>query len=377
MRQLVTIRTIDGLEPIAGADAIEVALIDGWKVVTKKGEFQVGDRCVYFEIDSFLPESDQRYAFLMKSSVREFEGVRGHKLRTIKLRGQISQGLVLPLSSFPELSEWHEDTAAHLGIKKWEPVLSAQIAGQCKGSFPSFIRKTDQERCQNLKGDIFGYEDQMFPFNVPDISDKSRQELIEKGLLVQVDGEWKKVVKAKADRHARYEITIKLDGSSCTLYHNEGQVGVCSRNLELKMEGNEGNALVQMMTPELREKLTTLGRNIALQGEIMGPGIQGNRENLKTATLFIFDIYDIDNGEYLGADERYDLAHFLGVQHAPIIGMASKLDDLGIHDIDGLLAYAEGYSLNHPVREGLVFKRVDGKFSFKAISNAFLAKEKD
>src|SRR5277367_4813561 len=97
-RKLVTIRQINSINPIPGADAIEVASIEGWRVVVKKGQFHIGDYGVYFEIDSFLPENDPRarYAFLMKSGLREFEGVRGHKLRTVKLRGQISQGLVLP-----------------------------------------------------------------------------------------------------------------------------------------------------------------------------------------------------------------------------------------------------------------------------------------
>jgi hypothetical protein len=149
-RKLVTVRKIDSLNPIEGADAIEVATVGGWKVVVKRGEFQVGDLALYLEVDSFLPESDERFAFLMKSGVREFEGVRGHKLRTIKLRGQLSQGLLLPVSLF-EVELWGKDLAGDLadaiGIKKWEPAISPQLAGQIKGAFPSFIRKTDQERC--------------------------------------------------------------------------------------------------------------------------------------------------------------------------------------------------------------------------------------
>ena len=107
----------------------------------------------------------------------------------------------------------------------------------------------------------------------------------------------------------------------------------------------------------------------------MGPGIQGNRENLKEPTLLIFDVYDIDNGRYLPAADRQVFVpdNF----HVPIVDSNVTLNDLEIDGMDSLLKFAEGPSLNHPVREGVVFKRMDGQFSFKAISNAFLAKEKD
>jgi RNA ligase (TIGR02306 family) len=104
-RKLVTVRQIDNLEPIDGADAIEVATIEGWKVVVKKGEFKVGEQCVYFEIDSFLPEGNPAWQFLVDKQGREFEGVRGHRLRTIKLRGVLSQGLALPITSLLKVVE--------------------------------------------------------------------------------------------------------------------------------------------------------------------------------------------------------------------------------------------------------------------------------
>src|SRR5690606_28178781 len=140
----------------------EVATVDGWKVVVKKGEFKVGDIAVYFEIDSFLPESDPRYAFLMKSK-RTFNGVVGHRLRTIRLRGQVSQGLLLPIHEFPEA--WYvsyKTLDELLGITKWEKPLPSQLAGKVKGYFPSFIRKTDQERVQNLREELEENRDQAF-----------------------------------------------------------------------------------------------------------------------------------------------------------------------------------------------------------------------
>lgn len=387
MRKLVTIRTIKELNPIPGADMIEVATVDGWKLVVKKGEFKVGDPCVYFEIDSFLPEADPRYAFIMKSGVREFEGARGHKLRTVKLRGQISQGLALPVTAFPEIIETlgfntempQEQIAAFrefhgldltaevvqmvtceianlapqididfselLGIKKWEPQLPAELAGLVKGYFPSWIRKTDQERCQNIVDEIF------------------------------VD-----------NMDEQYEVTIKLDGTSATFYHRDGEIGACSRNLELKIcDDNATNTYVRiLMDSGLNTVLPQLG-NIAVQGEIMGPGIQNNREGLKAAKFFVFDVYLIDEARYMAPAERqalFDKLIDMGVNqnlvaHVPILAYEANLyDTLGIVDVDDLLKFAEGKSLVNPVREGLVFKRIDGGFSFKAISNLYLEKEK-
>lgn len=364
MRQLVTIRTISELRPIEGADAIECALIGGWTVVVKKGEFKQGDPCIYFEIDSFLPESDERYTFLMKSGVRTMDEVRGHKLRTVKLRGQLSQGLALPLiidypgglpygigcvrnaSGEERFVNVGDDVTDFLGIKKWEMPIPAQLAGQVKGDFPSFIRKTDQERCQNLVQEIF------------------------------------------ADLDTKYEVTIKLDGTSFTGYHYNGANGVCQRNLELKIEDdNKDNAYVKVFNETgLAHALTALGKNLAVQGELMGPGIQKNREGLKVPQLFVFDIYNIDEGRYLSPDERYEMLDVLdalclqagaGIQHVPWLHRDVTLRELNINNVQELLWFAEGKSLNHEVREGVVFKRLDGGFSFKAISNAFLLKEKD
>jgi hypothetical protein len=439
LRQLVSVRTIDRLEPIEGADLIELAVIGGWKVVVKRGEFQPLDQCVYFEIDCFLPDGNPAWQFLVDKSSRLFQGVKGHKLRTIKLRGQISQGLILPIDALPvvayvaatgavgrkhlgamltdevrneadtlcqvigmkddegvETEVTDFDFASLLGVVKWEAELPACLAGQAQGLFPSFIRKTDQERCQNLVGEIFGYDDRLVPFDVTPLIPEALAALQEQGILKQVDGEWFKLLKAKADRDARYEITMKLDGSSTTFFHRDGEVGVCSRNLQLKIsEENAENSFVRMLFDSgLNWALPTLG-NVAIQGELMGPGIQGNRENLKQFEFFVFDVQLIDEGRFMTADERMALMNQLArigvnmgiVHHAPVfdgkkfvsdfITPTFTLDELGITDVAGLLKFVEGPSLNHAIREGDVFKRDDGKFSFKGINNLFLAKEKE
>ena len=415
-RKLVTVRTIDAINPIDGADAIEVATIGGWNVVVKKGEVKAGDPCVYFEIDSFLPDGNPAWQFLVDKQPREFEGVRGHRLRTVKLRGQISQGFIVPLTALPQVvTEWDRicnqpglkaaNTTIHdvdfselLGIKKWEAPLPAELAGQAEGLFPSFIRKTDQERCQNLIGEIFGYEDTITEVenfaNLP-------EEAFTKGHFRRVDGKVFKVTPAKVDRNAKYEVTIKLDGSSCTVFARavvgedpslvQVESGVCSRNLQLKVnEANADNTFISVaLKSGLLGVLEQFARDgdgsFAVQGELMGPGIQGNRENLKVHQLYVFDVQNIDKQTYLTPDERTEFMRKLYeagvkpdlVKHTPVLHAEVTLEELGITNVKELLAFAEGPSITHQVREGLVFKRADAGFSFKAISNVFLAKEKD
>lgn len=356
MRQLATIRRILELNPIPEADAIEVATVDGWKVVVKKGEFVVGDLCVYFEIDSFLPIREE-FEFLRKSSFKRMGEQEGFRLKTVKLRGQVSQGLLIPISD-TLATEWsytffnaeharplHEgdDVTDLLGVQKYEPPVPTELAGQIRGNFPSFIQRTDQERCQNIVHDIF------------------------------VENE-----------DSRYEITMKMDGTSFTGYFRSGFEGVCGRNWELKTDdSNAFNSLVLMFIDSgLRDALRELGENFAVQGELQGPSIQGNKEGFKSHKLHIFDIYDIDNACYLAPHQRHEVVyklHELGldknmVEHVPVIAMSESLEDLGIYGIDGLLNYAKGPSINSPIREGLVFKRIDGKFSFKVINNEWLLK---
>lgn len=159
-RKLASIRVVSEIKPIEGADNIELAIVDGWQCVVKKGEFFEGQPCVYFEIDSFLPIKPV-FEFLRKSSYRKMGMKEGFRLKTIRLRGQISQGLVLGLSILPEGLEPcffensnHKDVSDILGVIKYEPPIPACLVGKVKGNFPSFIRKTDLERVQNIWNEI-------------------------------------------------------------------------------------------------------------------------------------------------------------------------------------------------------------------------------
>ena len=342
MRKLATIRRIDALRPIPDADAIECAVVGGWTAVVKKGEFAAGDLAVYCEIDSWIPHV--LAPFLSKGKEpRVFDGIQGERLRTMKLRGQLSQGLLLPLSTLTMVdSELFEglDVSFPLGIVKYEAPVPAQLAGEVKGMFPGWIQKTDQERVQNLTEEF---------------------------------DHWLR------EQHV-WEVTEKLDGSSMTVYLRDGEFGVCSRNLELKP--SETNSLWKVaVRNDLELKLRRANRNLALQGELIGEGIQGNPYKQKGQEFFLFDIYDIDTSKYLTPAERKAFVEEHDIKHVPVLAFGAELTNtLGVNSIDGILKFAEGKSVMGMIgceREGLVFKSKAMQCSFKAISNKFLLKNGD
>lgn len=342
MRQLVTLRTIKELRPIPDADLIECAIVDGWPVVVKKGEFSVGDEGVYFEIDSFLPANDPRFAFLLKNKIT-WEGREGMRLRTVKLRGQVSQGLILPVDAFEQHIEavMHgivDDLAEALNVVKYEPPIPVELAGDVEGPMPSFIRKTDEERVQNLPNVIAEQSGYMF------------------------------------------EVSTKLDGTSMTVFHKDGVTGVCGRNWWFKAE-NQNTLCTVAKTSGLFDFVETwaknTGMNIAVQGELMGERIQGNKEQIRGHKFFLFNVWDISAQEYCSQVQRHIILNDM-VQSGVSIESVPYLRNMTLdyfRTVDDIVAFADGPSYNPTVaREGLVFKRTDGKFSFKAISNAWLLK---
>ena len=344
MRKMASIRVVDSIQPIEGADAIECAMIGGWSVVVKKGEFTAGELAVYCEIDSWIPT--ELAPFLSKGKEpREFEGIKGERLRTVKLRGQLSQGLLLPLEPTCAniVSELFEglDVSFPLNIVKWERPMNAQLAGMARGNFPSLIPKTDQERAQNLVKEIV----------------------------------------AANEAGMRFEITEKLEGSSMTVYRIEGTFGVCSRNLDLKeTEGNSFWATARAEDIEAKMIAVDEFWDFAIQGELIGPGIQGNIYNQSKPEFYVFDVYNIQTGQYLKPADRVALIQRMGLRHVPVLASNAELyDTLGITDMPQLLKFAEGKSVMGMIgceREGIVFKQVDGGMTFKAISNKYLLGEK-
>lgn len=330
-RKLATIRRIAEVKEIVGADAIEAVRVDGWWVVTKKGEFPINHAAVYLEVDSWVPTSIAPFLTKSGNEPKEYEGLKGERLRTVKLRGQLSQGLLLPISILPagDYSDG-EDVTETLGILKWERPLSPQLYGQAKGNFPNFLRKTDQERVQNIGNMLENYVGQGF------------------------------------------EVTIKLDGSSCTIFVNNEDNGVCSRNLELKQD--ENNAFWRIaLEYDIHNKIRAYGKNLAVQGELIAPNIQGNYEKVTKPEFYVFDVFDIDKQEYVLPKERQEFCKTLNIPHVPVVDETFVL----IANVDKLLDMAEGNGMNAGVkREGIVFKHNSSDFSFKAISNSYLLKEK-
>jgi RNA ligase (TIGR02306 family) len=331
MRKLATIREIYEIIPHTNADSLEIAKVDGWQVVVRKGEFEQGQLIVYFEIDSWLPT--EIAPFLSKGKEpKEYLGVKGERLRSIKLRKELSQGLIMSTDILKSkfYGRVDDDVTLGLGVLKWERPVNANLAGFAKGNFPEFIRKTDQERIQN-------------------IFHKLTQE----------------------QRDDVYEVTLKMDGSSMTMFQNNGETGVCSRNLELKIAGNENNSFVEMFQQlDIESDLKELGLNIAIQGELYGQGINGNWESLDHHRFEVFDIFDIDKREYLSSESRRIITNKLGLKHV------KEYQPRNLHSfnsVEDFLKFAEQPSINNKVAEGFVFKSLTNpEFSFKVVSNSYL-----
>lgn len=361
MRKLASVRRVDDVQPIEGADKIEVATLGGWKVVVLKDQFKAGDLGAFFEIDSFLPRWPE-FEFL--KDVKVFNDKEGFRLRTIKLRKQISQGLLLPLSDFAQFDgigfNEGDDLTSHLEVVLWEPPVKGQPNGERKGTFPHFIRKTDEERVQNIPLRVLqGYKDDWF---------------VE---------------------------TVKLDGSSMTVYiksdeeyNDEGnkevliKTGVCSRNQEIvESEGNrfwEG-ARKYALVERLKIFFEKHKRAIAIQGELYGEAIQNNPWKLSGRQFSVFNIWSIDDQKYFTPTEMRDIIAELNLyevqgeplQTVPILreGILGEFFEL---TYDAILGRADEIYDMVPDRktEGFVYKSdsklLDEAFSFKAISNKYL-----
>jgi RNA ligase (TIGR02306 family) len=334
-RKLATIRKISEIRPIPNADALELAIVDGWRAVVKKGEYEAGDLVVYCEIDSFLPIKPE-YEFLRKSCYRKMtDGTEGFRIKTIKLRGQLSQGLVLPLP-YDSNRDIGQDVTEELGITKFEVTLGCNKAGSgmgrsiAKGNFPFFVPKTDEERIQNLKSYL------------PILQQRS------------------------------WTVTEKLDGTSFTTFNYNGEFGVCSRNLQLL---EDESSIYWKVAKQYNLQDLLESTDLAIQGEILAPGIQDNKYKLEQPELYVFNVYDISKGEYLDVTKAQLWAAKVGLKFVPVLNSIISLPDT----IEEILADAEDKSqLNDTTeREGLVYVTDDGdrRMSFKVISNKFLLKE--
>jgi len=342
VRNLASIQKVSVLEKIDGADNIECATVLGWKVVVKKGEFKVGDFCVYFEVDSILPKKSWSEFLVDKN--RPDKPIR---LKTIRLRGCLSQGLAIPLSALgddlPDDDDIDEgnDFTELLGVTKYEPYVSPELQGQVRGNFPSFLRKTDSHRLQ------------AYP-----------------RLIEEMQG---------IDCY----ITLKVDGTSSTFYNryeeNNGynDFGVCSRNMDLK--DSDTNTYWNMARQyDLANVLKD--KNLCIQAETYGTGIQGNRLGVSKLGIQVFDVYDIKSGSYYGFD---DLTGFCLKYNLPMVDVI-HIGKFKWNSIDELieLANTQVYKTNGLISEGIVIRpmiekysyNLKGRLAFKVISPLFLLK---
>lgn len=379
-RSLARVVKIDSLHPIEGADRVEIAMVGGWQVVVQKDLHQVGNKAVYFEVDSLLPTEHPAFASLTNLSSKllfEINGKGYARIKTAKIRKQLSQGFIVPLSDLdiaPD-ADIGNDLTKVLGVLKYESKeergmnnagTAEGVKGKATKAFPSFIPKTDQNRVQNI---------------VP-----RYQQAQQAGEL--------------------FEKTFKLDGSSMTAWINKGELGVASRNVSFQFGDkkrtfietlkhwfkqkrplkhrkwepviqSDSNAFTQMaknagLIGALQEFYAHTGRSIAIQGEMVGPSIQKNFEGVDSNQFYIYDVFDIDEQKYLLPQERLDLIQEYGLIGVPSAGVGIQLPE----DFKDAILDADGPSgLNGKYREGFVYKSMERDFSFKVISNRYLLKE--
>jgi len=328
---LAQIVTILSLAPIPNADKIELATVLGWEVVVQKSEFNVGDLAIYFSIGSILPTSNPNTAFL-----------EGKVLKTRKIRRVLSQGL---LGSISWLASFGVTTAVAegdnvtdlLGVRKWvatEEMSLYESASGCGGPFPQLIPKTDEPRVQNCP--------------------KRLRELENQPVV----------------------ITQKYDGTSYTILAYDGKVLVCNRNNIVAPDSNTPYAEITKRY-NLIEKLTQLGKNLAIQGEIIGPKINGNRHKVPDKELFVFNIYDANAHTYMSWDAVLALTTQLGLKTVPVVYRGIMKPDWltvpALLELSSSQLYDTGV-----IAEGIVVKSDYGvggpRTSFKVISNKYLLK---
>jgi len=374
MRKLASLQVISKLEPIEGADAIEKATVLGWSIVVKKGEFNVGDMVVYCEIDSIMPDKP------------EFEFLRERKFRikTIKLRGQISQGICFPLSILPHAERIQKngaiidtDVTKILGVTKFEPYQDEQRCQKQNGKimYPRWMPQWLQRIIHRFKFFRNYYRktsgQKSFPSLIPK-TDETRVQVLQP------------LLDKYSDTPCYY--TEKLDGSSITIYQINGQFGVCSRNIDLKRDDNDKFwKTVLEHNLEYKFKKVFGDTNIAIQGELIGNGIQGNKYKLDKLDIYFFNVFFIKEYRYGNFQEFISVIAELGEKAVPILETNYILSN----DITELVELSKGYScLNvNSLREGIVIRPiheiedkelhcqlVKNRVSFKSVNPNFLLK---
>lgn len=337
-RKLASVQYVHDVHPIEGADRIEAVGVLGWSCVAKKGEFNVGDLCVYFEIDSFLPMREC-FEFLRSSCYKNSELLgEGFRLRTQRFRGQISQGLALPMTILPKGDySIGQNVTELLGVRKWEIEERATSSGTIIGPLPGSVPKTEETRIQS-----------------------------EPDLLQEFAG-------------LPYAVTTKMDGTSMTVCRIEGAVHVCGHNYEYADDG-KCSMWEYARIKNIVGKLTEYNLdNIALQGEFCAAGIQRNPLKLRTPKWFIFTVVDLVAHRRFGIDETKELCDRLGLEMVPV---EERGQSFPYDSVESLLERAKGVYDSGVVKEGIVVRPLEpvcskilgAPLSVKVINNDYLLK---
>lgn len=339
-RKLASVQYVHHITPIEGADRIECIHVLGWQCVANKDQFQVGDRCIYMEVDSFLPICE-RFEFLRSSSYRKTELLgEGFRLKTQKFRGQISQGLVQPLTILPD-GEYQigDDVTELLEIRKWEVEERVTSNGTVIGGFPAGIPKTDELRVQSY----------------PELIDEFKQV-------------------------PSYYISTKMDGTSVTMYWKDGKFGVCGRNYEYA-DDDKCAMWKYAHAHRLPEKIAEANiSNVAIQGEFCGAGIQKNRLKLVKPEWYVFTVIDLETRRRYTLENMRQLCEKLQLQMVPV---EEEKNDFLYDSVDVLLERAKGKYTSGMNKEGIVIrptepvysKTIEGPLSMKVLNNDYLLKE--
>lgn len=386
-RKLASIQKILNIRPIEGADKIEVATILGWECIVMKNEFKVGDLVCYFEIDSLIP-LEEKFKFLEKfcATKKNDDDSIGYRIKTIRMRKQISQGLVLPCSILVNEDketisvEEGMDVTDYLGVKLYQPPIPATMKGLVKGNFPSFIPKTDETRVQLLQ-------------NVLTRNKGTKCYITEKIDGTSVTFYLKRCEECNGT--GKTKETTTEDGTPattlCGVCKATGfRFGVCSRNLEL-IETEENLYWKTAREFQIEERMrglsitSILGKEegFAIQGEIYGTNIQNNPLKIADKRLAIFNVFDITRYSYYDYEGFRLIVDRLGLNTVPILNENYIIND----NINELVELSKGKSVinKERLREGIVIRplteKVDlqmssgfgnGRFSFKVINPDYL-----
>ena len=419
-RKLASIVEIESCDPIPDTERLSVAKMKGkgWKVVTGRDEFHGGDLAVYFEIDSFLDATDERYAFLKDRCLKKFVSKSGNVLRegirikTIKLRGVISQGLIMPLSAFVGkeiLVDYLLANQEGVVSEDVNPVSKEELDGVFISTLYYNKEVVGEDGTTTTEKVEVGVGSDLTELLHVEHYDEVKEQLLPLspqtggGLCGDAIGSFPSTWIPKSDEERiqqnteyfdkckgmTFEITAKDDGTSCTIafspsidFYNPNVV--CSRNIRLKRETAAGVVPIYWQMAEkyhILEKLSDLlleGKEWAVQGEIVGCGIQKNRDAYNECEFHVFRIWDIKNQKFISPDERRKFCEEFEIPHVQVLETHYPFFDK-VRTIEEALLFAEGETARGHEREGVVLKQDDGNgdVHLKIISNKYLLSEKD